>query len=87
MSDHFAHHSADHPDHQPVHRSDHRWVVLHLQRSYPTGILEPTEHCWVRTSWVRMPWIISREGSDAESPRLYTGLVARDSSLRTLPDA
>ena len=24
--------------------------VLHLQRSYPTGILEPTEHCWVRTS-------------------------------------
>jgi hypothetical protein len=23
--------------------------VLHLQCSYPTGILEPTEHCWVRT--------------------------------------
>ena len=24
-------------------------AMLHLQCSYPTGILEPTEHCWVRT--------------------------------------
>ena len=23
--------------------------MLHLQCSYPTGILEPTKNCWVRT--------------------------------------
>ncbi len=43
-----------------------------LQRSYPTGILKPIEHCWVRISSVRMAWIISRGGSDAESPHVYT---------------
>jgi hypothetical protein len=56
----------------------------HLQCFYPTGILEPKEHCWVRTCWVHMLWLTSRKGSDAESPRLYAGLFARDGSLPTL---
>jgi len=55
--------------------------VLHLQGSYPTGILEPTKHRWVRICWMHMPRLISREGSNAESPYLYTGLVAHDRGL------
>ena len=55
--------------------------VLHLQGSYPTGILKSMEHCWVRTRWTHVPRLISREGSNAESSRLYTGLVAHDKSL------